>query len=114
MSKRQMPDLSKLLAETAVPMPDAPEPQQFTPRVVANEATPLAAPEAKASAKSRTAPIAVAREETVTTNLENLNFKVPKSFRRRFRDCAYRADLKHNELLFAALDAWELAQTGKK
>ena len=113
MSKRQIPDLSKLLAETAVPMPDAPEAQQFTPRVVANE-VPMAAPEAKASAKSRPAPIVVASEETVTANLENLNFKVPKSFRRRFRDCAYRADLKHNELLFAALDAWELAQTGKK
>ena len=108
-----MPDLSKLLAETAVPMPDAPEPQQFAPRVVANE-SPMVAAEAKASAKPRPASIAVSREETVTTNLENLNFKVPKSFRRRFRDCAYRADLKHNELLFAALDAWELAQIGKK
>ena len=113
MSKRQMPDLSKLLAETAVPMPDAPEPQPFTPRMVANEAS-LVAPQAKAATKSRPAPVAVATEETVTANLENLNFKVPKSFRRRFRDCAYRADLKHNELLFAALDAWELAQTGKK
>jgi hypothetical protein len=113
MSKRQMPDLSKLLAETAVPMPDAPEPQQFTPRVVANEA-PVVAPQAKAATKPHPAPVAVPGEETVTANLENLNFKVPKSFRRRFRDCAYRADLKHNELLFAALDAWELAQTGKK
>jgi hypothetical protein len=45
--------------------------------------------------------------ETATANLENLNFKVPKSFRKRFRDCAYKAYLKHNELLFAALDAWE-------
>jgi hypothetical protein len=45
--------------------------------------------------------------ETATANLEDLNFKVPKSFRKRFRDCAYKADLKHNKLLFAALDAWE-------
>lgn len=113
MSKRQMPDLSKLLAETAVPMRDAAEPQQFTPRVVANEA-PVVVSEAKASAGSRPSRSAVVNEERVTGNLENLNFKVPKSFRRRFRDCAYRADLKHNELLFAALDAWELAQAGKK
>ena len=48
-----------------------------------------------------------AGNEAATANLENLNFKVPKSFRKRFRDCAYKADLKHNELLFAALDAWE-------
>lgn len=51
-----------------------------------------------------------AADEAATANLENLNFKVPKSFRKRFRDCAYKADLKHNELLFAALDAWEAMQ----
>jgi hypothetical protein len=110
MSKRQVPDLSKLLAQTAVPMPDVSEPQQFTPRVVAT----MAASEATPAAKSRPALGAISGEETATANLENLNFKVPKSFRRRFRDCAYQADLKHNELLFAALDAWELARTGKK
>jgi hypothetical protein len=114
MSKRQIPDLSMLLAETAVPMPDAPAPQQFTPRMIASDAPSAVAPEAKSSAKSRPALIAAAREETATANLENLNFKVPKSFRKRFRDCAYQANLKHNELLFAALDAWELAQAGKK
>jgi hypothetical protein len=36
-----------------------------------------------------------------------LNFKVDPAFRRRFRMCAADADLKHNELLLEALDAWE-------
>jgi hypothetical protein len=36
-----------------------------------------------------------------------LNFKVDPAFRRRFRQCAAEADLKLNELLREALDAWE-------
>jgi hypothetical protein len=36
-----------------------------------------------------------------------LNFKVPVEFRRRFRQRAAEADLKLNELLREALDAWE-------
>lgn len=36
-----------------------------------------------------------------------LNFKVDADFRRRFRQCAADADLKLNELLREALDAWE-------
>jgi hypothetical protein len=32
---------------------------------------------------------------------------VPPEFRKRFRQRAVMADLKLNELLFAALDAWE-------
>jgi hypothetical protein len=36
-----------------------------------------------------------------------LNFKVDQAFRRRFRQCAAEADLKLNELLRQALDAWE-------
>ena len=36
-----------------------------------------------------------------------LNFKVPAEFRRRFRRRAAEADLKLNELLREALDAWE-------
>ena len=36
-----------------------------------------------------------------------LNFKVPPDFRRRFRQRAAEADLKLNELLREALDAWE-------
>jgi hypothetical protein len=42
-----------------------------------------------------------------TANLEALAFKVPKEFRRRFKQRAATADLKLNELLFAALEAWE-------
>lgn len=36
-----------------------------------------------------------------------LNFKVSLEFRRRFRERAASADLKLNELLREALDAWE-------
>lgn len=36
-----------------------------------------------------------------------LNFKVDAEFRRRFRERAASADLKLNELLREALDAWE-------
>lgn len=36
-----------------------------------------------------------------------LNFKVDPEFRRRFRQRAAEADLKLNELLRQALDAWE-------
>ncbi len=36
-----------------------------------------------------------------------LNFKVDQEFRRRFRKRAAEADLKLNELLRQALDAWE-------
>jgi hypothetical protein len=36
-----------------------------------------------------------------------LNFKVDAEFRRRFRRRAAEADLKLNELLREALDAWE-------
>ena len=36
-----------------------------------------------------------------------LNFKVDPDFRRRFRERAAAADLKLNELLREALDAWE-------
>lgn len=36
-----------------------------------------------------------------------LNFNVDPEFRRRFRSRAAEADLKLNELLYQALDAWE-------
>lgn len=36
-----------------------------------------------------------------------LNFKVEQEFRRRFRQRAAEADLKLNQLLHEALDAWE-------
>jgi hypothetical protein len=36
-----------------------------------------------------------------------LNFKVEREFRQRFRQRAFEADLKLNQLLHEALDAWE-------
>jgi hypothetical protein len=42
-----------------------------------------------------------------TANLQALAFKVSPGFRKRFRQRAADADLKLNELLFEALDAWE-------
>ena len=36
-----------------------------------------------------------------------LNFKVEQEFRRRFRQRAFEADLKLNQLLHEALNAWE-------
>ncbi len=51
---------------------------------------------------------AAARPKAVKTeNLEALAFKVSPVFRKRFRQRAVAADLKLNELLFEALDAWE-------
>ena len=47
------------------------------------------------------------RAATVTENLEGLCFRVSPQFRKRFRQRAVEADLKLNELLFEALDAWE-------
>jgi len=41
-----------------------------------------------------------------------LNFKVDAEFRRRFRQRAAEADLKLNELLREALDAWEEKRGG--
>jgi len=43
-------------------------------------------------------------------NLEALAFKVPPSFRKRFRSRAAETDMKLNELLFAAFEAWEAQQ----
>jgi hypothetical protein len=45
-------------------------------------------------------------EETSRSNMP-LNFKVEKEFRQRFRQRAFDADLKLNQLLHEALDAWE-------
>lgn len=85
MSKRPPVDLLALTAEQAAPMPEAAQrtsaPQPVPP--------PVVGPSGK------------------TANLEALAFKVPPEFRRRFRQRAVGADLKLNELLFAALEAWE-------
>jgi hypothetical protein len=90
MSKRPSIDLSALTSEAAAPMVEA---TQRAARVV----PPAPAPPARAAAGTKTA----------TANLQALAFKVPPAFRKRFRQRAANADLKLNELLFAALDAWE-------
>ena len=94
MSKRPAIDLSALTSEAATPMAEA---SQRSAHVVPKPETP--APNLPA-----------VEEETKTANLQALAFKVPPSFRRRFRQRAANADMKLNELLFAALDAWEEKQ----
>ena len=99
-SKRPLVDLAALTAEAAIPMPEA---QQRAPHVVpANTDAP---PEKR---ERRKAPA------VRTENLEALAFKVSPAFRKRFRQRAVNADLKLNELLFEALDAWEEKRALKK
>ena len=91
MSKRPSIDLMSLTSEQAAPMAEA---VQRTPSKVA---------------KAEPQPVSSHRpEELKTENLEGLAFKVPRPFRIRFRGRAAAADLKLNELLFEALDAWEM------
>lgn len=85
MSRRPTVDLMALTSEQAAPMPEAAQ------RTAPAPLPPSPAPEAAVK----------------TANLESLAFKVPPAFRRRFRQRAATADLKLNELLFAALVAWE-------
>lgn len=92
MGKRPAIDLTSLTAEAAAPMMEA---AQRMPQ-------PAAAP-----VKTPTPSAPAARETTKTANLQGLAFKVPPAFRKRFRQRAADADLKLNELLFEALDAWE-------
>jgi hypothetical protein len=91
MSKRPAVDLAALTADAATPMTEA---SQRVARPVSIAAVPSPA------ARQREAP-------TKTANLEALAFKVSPAFRKRFRRRAADADLKLNELLFEALDAWE-------
>jgi hypothetical protein len=88
MSKRPTIDLSALTSQAAAPMAEA---AQRTPRPA-----PSVSPTAETGA-----------EKTKTADLQPLAFKVPPAFRRRFRQGAANADLKLNELLFEAFDAWE-------
>jgi hypothetical protein len=99
-SKRPLVDLAALTAETAVPMAEA---QQRAPQIApANTDTPPEKRERKKPAPVR------------TENLESLAFKISPAFRKRFRQRAATADLKLNELLFEALDAWEEKHELKK
>ncbi len=87
MSKRPAINLADLTAESAAPMSEAAQ-RAARPTVAAVVAPP-------------------AETSTRTENLEALAFKVPKAFRRRFKQRATNADLKLNRLLFEALEAWE-------
>jgi hypothetical protein len=90
MSKRPPIDLLALTSEHAAPMPES-----------SQRTTQSAAP-------APSLPKSIARQLNVkTANLEGLAFKVSPAFRKRFKQRAVNADLKLNELLFAALDAWE-------
>lgn len=115
MSKRPAIDLMALTAELAQPMPEAaqrtasqpiaPVPQPTAaPVVVAVKPTPVAK-KGQGAAKPQAYP---------SDSLESLAFKVPAAFRIRFRTRAGEADLKLNELLVEALDAWEQARGIKK
>jgi len=93
MSKRPSIDLMSLTSDQAAPMAEA------TQRI------PVETPKAKPQPQTKSV---VTRPEAMRTeNLEPLAFKVPLLFRRRFKQRAAAADLKLNELLFEALDAWE-------
>ena len=93
MSKRPSLDLMALTSEQAAPMPEA-----------VQRVTKTVAPE-------KPLPKSLAKYAHVKTeNLEALAFKVSPVFRKRFKQCAVNADLKLNELLFEALDAWEEKQ----
>lgn len=96
MSKRPTVDLAALTTEAAAPMPEAAQRTPHPSPARARAATP------EAAARTRTA------------DLKPLAFKVPPAFRKRFRQRAADADLKLNELLFAAFDAWEESQGLKK
>jgi hypothetical protein len=101
LSKRPSIDLMSLTSEQAAPMLEA------TQRTPVEEAKPTLPPKSKLEVAP--APVAVRTE-----NLEGLSFKVSPVFRKRFRQRAVAADLKLNELLFEALDAWEEKRSLKK
>ena len=92
-AKRPLLDLKALTAVEAAPMPEAAQrnaPPREPPR-------PTAVPVS----------ISVRANAVPSDNLEALAFKVSPAFRHRFRSRAVEADLKLNEVLFEALDAWE-------
>ena len=91
MSKRPAIDLAALTSEAAAPMSEASQ-------RIARPVAPVPAPATVLRA---------VEPATRTANLQALAFKVSPGFRKRFRQRAADADLKLNELLFEALDAWE-------
>lgn len=107
-SKRPAIDLMALTSEAAMPMPEAIQ-RMAPPAVAVVKPAPVAV---AVHSQPVVKPAAIAA--TPTANLEALAFKVPPSFRIRFRSRAAAANLKLNELLFEALDAWEAQQGLKK
>jgi hypothetical protein len=105
-AKRPAIDLMSLTSEQATPMAEAV--QRMAPPAVVP--APKTAP--KPAVVKASAPVEAGRE--FTANLEGLSFKVPPEFRRRFRQRAADEDLKLNELLFAAFDAWEKQHPARK
>jgi hypothetical protein len=103
MSKRPAIDLSALTSEAAAPMAEASQRSAQTAPVL--PPAPPAPPVREAAG---------AGQGTKTANLQPLAFKVPPAFRKRFRQHAANTDLKLNELLFEALDAWEEKRGIKK
>ncbi|AWM40165.1 hypothetical protein GobsT_13970 [Gemmata obscuriglobus] len=107
MNKRPMinyDQLTSLTADVAAPMPEA---VQRAPAVPVPIEPALKPPVAKPKPSTESKRMA---ERVATADLTSLSFKVPPSFRRRFRQRAATADLRLNELLFEALDAWEKAR----
>jgi hypothetical protein len=104
-SKRPPVDLLAMTSEHAIPLPEA------TQRIAPQPSESQAVKPPPTARKGKGTP---PREHVATANLEALAFKVPPSFRKRFRSRAAEADIKLNELLFAAFDAWEAQQGFKK
>ena len=100
-AKRPTVDLMSLTSDQAVPMAEAVQ------RMAPISGAPAPVTSARKVGKSKF-------EHVGTANLEALAFKVPPSFRKRFRSRAAEVDMKLNELLFAAFDAWETQQNFKK
>ncbi len=77
----------------------------------AKKTTPLSAGLVAMKGQAAVGPDATPRQmepkPTLPGSTSPLNFKVDADFRRRFRERAAQADLKLNELLRQALDAWE-------
>jgi hypothetical protein len=101
-TKRPLVDLAALTAEAATPMPEARQRAPQLPAITDDRLSPEHMPRKKKAVAVR------------TENLEALAFKVSPVFRKRFRQRAVNADLKLNELLFEALDAWEEKRGIKK
>lgn len=78
---------------------------------MAKKTAPLSAGLVAAKGQATVAPDATPRqiesEQAPSGSSSPLNFKVDAEFRRRFKMRAAEAELKLNELLRQALDAWE-------